>query len=318
MKKLLLLLICGSMTAVFLCFKVVEFINTPVKIDNEKIVLIKHGAGLNKIADELYEQGLVGQSWYFTLYCRINELYPKIKAGEYLIDKDISLKGLADLLTSGKVLHRRITFAEGLTVREFADILYGDEYLTDDFITPQEGDVLPETYTYFRGEKRQNIINQAVKSMKKVLQQAWDERDADLPLKSKEEMLILASIVEKETGLASERKLVASVFINRLRKDMLLQTDPTVIYALTEGKRDLGRKLTYKDLDIDSPYNTYKYKGLPPAPICCPGKDSIMAVAHPDKTQYLYFVASGSGGHNFARTLSEHNDNVRKWKALRK
>ena len=150
------------------------------------------------------------------------------------------------------------------------------------------------------------------------MQQAWDERDADLPLKNKEEMLILASIVEKETGVASERPQVASVFINRLRKGMLLQTDPTVIYALTQGKTDLRRKLTLKDLETDNPYNTYKYAGLPPTPICNPGKAAIMAVAHPDKTPYLYFVASGNGGHNFARTLAEHNDNVRQWRRLNK
>ena len=154
--------------------------------------------------------------------------------------------------------------------------------------------------------------------MQNVLEQAWQERDQNLPLQSKEELLILASIVEKETGIGMERAQVASVFVNRLRLGMLLQTDPTVIYALTNGKEDLNRPLTRKDLSIDSPYNTYKYAGLPPTPICNPGKDAIYAAAHPSETPYLYFVASGNGGHNFAATLSEHNENVRKWRELNK
>ena len=225
------------------------------------------------------------------------------------------MEKLADILASGKVYLRKITFAEGLTSREIADILYQNEILEGDFELPPEGSFLPETYTFSRGDTRQSIINQGVAAMNKVLEQAWQEKDADLPLKNKEEMLILASIVEKETGVAAERPQVASVFVNRLKKGMLLQTDPTVIYALTLGKSDLGRDLRSKDLSVDSPYNTYKYAGLPPTPICSPGKAAIMAVAHPDKTPYLYFVASGTGGHNFARTLQEHNVNVRKWRA---
>ena len=183
-----------------------------------------------------------------------------------------------------------------------------------DFDALKEGEFLPETYTFSRGEERQKIAAQGKLAMQKVLQQAWDGRDADLPLKNKEELLILASIVEKETGVPEERPQVASVFVNRLKKGMLLQTDPTVIYAVTKGEYDLGRPLLRRDLEVDSPYNTYKYAGLPPTPICSPGAASIMAAAHPDKTPYLYFVASGTGGHNFARTLNEHNANVKKWR----
>ncbi|MBR2033284.1 MAG: endolytic transglycosylase MltG, partial [Alphaproteobacteria bacterium] len=155
---------------------------------------------------------------------------------------------------------------------------------------------------------------QAKDAMNKALDKAWENKDEHLPIKNKKQLLILASIIEKETGVAEERGLVASVFVNRLRKGMKLQTDPTVIYALTKGKKELGRVLLRKDLEIDSLYNTYKYYGLPPAPICNPGKDSLKAAANPEISNYLYFVASGNGGHNFATSLNEHNKNVKAWK----
>jgi UPF0755 protein len=319
MKKALLLLKISffilGFAAVLLYFYVLNILQTPMTVDAPKLVQIESGASLAKIARTLRQNGLIKKDFYFILYSKINKIYPKIKAGEYLIDEDVTLEKLADILASGKVYLRKITFAEGLTSREIADILYQNELLEGDFELPPEGSFLPETYTFSRGDTRQSIINQGVAAMNKVLEQAWQEKDADLPLKNKEEMLILASIVEKETGVAAERPQVASVFVNRLKKGMLLQTDPTLIYALTLGKSDLGRDLRTRDLAVDSPYNTYKYAGLPPTPICSPGKAAIMAVAHPDKTPYLYFVASGTGGHNFARTLQEHNVNVRKWRA---
>ena len=319
MKKALLLLKISffilGFAAVLLYFYVLNILQTPMAVDAPKLIQIESGASLAKIARTLRQNGLIKKDFYFILYSKINKIYPKIKAGEYLIDEDVTLEKLADILASGKVYLRKITFAEGLNAREIADILYQNEILEGDFDVPPEGAFLPETYTFSRGDTRQSIINQGVAAMNKVLEQAWQEKDADLPLRNKEEMLILASIVEKETGVAAERPQVASVFVNRLKKGMLLQTDPTVIYALTLGKSDLGRDLRSKDLAVDSPYNTYKYAGLPPTPICSPGKAAIMAVAHPDKTPYLYFVASGTGGHNFARTLQEHNANVRKWRA---
>ena len=179
--------------------------------------------------------------------------------------------------------------------------------------------MLPETYTFSKGTSKTDIIKQAQKSLQTNLHKAWENRAADLPLKSPDELLILASIIEKETGLHSERAKVASVFINRLNKKMLLQTDPTVISAITLGKQDLGRSLKRKDLQIDSPYNTYKYAGLPPKPICNAGIEAIKAAANPLTTPYFYFVADGDGGHNFSKTLSEHNENVQKWiKKIRK
>ena len=175
----------------------------------------------------------------------------------------------------------------------------------------QEGDVLPETYHFSRGESRNSILAKAKTAMKNELAAAFAGRDKDLPLTTEKELLTLASSVEKETGLASERGKVASVFVNRLNLGMKLQTDPTVIYAVTNGQMNLGRPLYKKDLTADSPYNTYVYAGLPPAPIRSPGREAIRAAAHPEKTKYLYFVADGlSGGHRFARSLTEHNKNV--------
>lgn len=317
MKKLLLLiLLMGSAATVFLYDYA---INQPLKISEDTLFLVNKGDSLNKIAQSLQDKKLVNDKYIFILFSKINRIYPQIKAGEYLFNGEFSIKQTAEKLSSGKVYLRKVTFPEGLTSTEIAKILHKENFLSkDEFAAPAEGSILPETYTYMRGDSPEKIIKQAQKAMQNVLEQAWQERDQNLPLKSKEELLILASIVEKETGIGMERAQVASVFVNRLRLGMLLQTDPTVIYALTNGKEDLNRPLTRKDLSIDSPYNTYKYAGLPPTPICNPGKDAIYAAAHPSETPYLYFVASGNGGHNFAATLSEHNENVRKWRELNK
>lgn len=317
MKKLLLLLLIIGCAATAFLFD--YFVNLPLPVAKDVLFLVQKGDSLNKIAQSLEEQKLINNKYLFILYSKINKIYPKVKAGEYLIDKDVSIAQIAEKLKSGKVYLRKITFPEGLTSAEITDLLQDDEFLSkEDFETPQEGSILPETYTFIRGDSPKKVLAQAQKSMAEVLEQAWNERAENLPLKSKEELLILASIVEKETGVGSERAQVAAVFVNRLRLGMLLQTDPTVIYAVTMGKEELNRPLTRKDLAIDSPYNTYKYAGLPPAPICNPGKEAIFAAAHPADSEYLYFVASGTGGHNFAATLSEHNENVRKWRELNK
>lgn len=315
-KLLLLLLLLGCAATVFLYDYA---INKPVFTADDTLFLVKKGDSLPKIAQALQDSGLVENKYLFIVYAKISKLYPQIKAGEYLVENGSSLVKVGEKLTSGKVYLRKVTFPEGLTSKEAVDILQKTEFLAPQKAEiPAEGSILPETYTFIRDDAPQKVIAQAQKAMADILEQAWNERDKDLPLKNKEEMLILASIVEKETGVASERAQVASVFVNRLRLGMLLQTDPTVIYAVTGGKEELNRPLTRKDLAIDSPYNTYKYTGLPPTPICNPGREAIFAVAHPDKTPYLYFVASGSGGHNFAVTLSEHNENVRKWRELNK
>lgn len=318
MKKLLFLLILLAGITAFLYAYSQKILFEKQIINQEIVFKINKGDTLKKISNNLKNKGIIVNDWAFVLYVRLANIYPKIKAGEYLISEPVSMVDIADILSKGSVYYRKITFPEGITSHEIKEILMNNEFLTGEIEDIEEGEFLPETYTFSRGASRQSIINQAKKSLSNILDEAWNNRDITLPLKSKEELLILASIVEKETGLPKERPQVASVFVNRLKIGMLLQTDPTVIYAVTLGKKDLGRPIYKKDLSIDSPYNTYKYAGLPPTPICNPGKDAILAAAKPDTTPYLYFVASGSGGHNFAKTLAEHNKNVQKWRALSK
>ena len=318
MKKLLFLLILLAGITAFLYAYSQKILFEKQIINQEIVFQINKGDTLKKISNNLKNKGIIVNDWAFVLYVRLANIYPKIKAGEYLISEPVSMVDIADILSKGSVYYRKITFPEGITSHEIKEILMNNEFLTGEIEDIEEGEFLPETYTFSRGASRQSIINQAKKSLSNILDEAWNNRDITLPLKSKEELLILASIVEKETGLPKERPQVASVFVNRLKIGMLLQTDPTVIYAVTLGKKDLGRPIYKKDLAIDSPYNTYKYAGLPPTPICNPGKDAILAAAKPDTTPYLYFVASGSGGHNFAKTLAEHNKNVQKWRAISK
>lgn len=318
MKKLLFLVILLAGITAFLYMYSKKILFEKQDIDTEIVFQINRGDTLEEIANTLKDNDLIAEKWHFILYAKLIKVYPKIKAGEYLISESVSMMELIDILSKGKVYYRKVTFPEGITSREIKEILMANEFLTGEIEDIKEGVFLPETYTFSRGASRQSIVNQATKSLSNILDTAWNNRDKTLPLKSKEELLILASIVEKETGIPEERAQVASVFVNRLKIGMLLQTDPTVIYAVTLGKEDLGRPIYKKDLAIDSPYNTYKYTGLPPTPICNPGKDAILATANPDTTPYLYFVASGNGGHNFAKTLIEHNKNVQKWRAISK
>ena len=314
MKKLLLLFVIAILTAVFLCIKADEVISTPQKVSGEVVFQINKGDSLQKIAEELADKGLVRDAKYFFWYAKWRKIYPKIKAGEYMIDKDVNFADVAEVLQSGKFYWRKVTIPEGLTAAQIKEILQNNEFLTGEIPDFGEGEILPETYTFMKGETRENIVNQAKKALDDTIKEIWAQRAENLPLKTPQELLILASIVEKETGLPDERDMVASVFVNRLKIGMRLQTDPTVIYAITQGKSELGRPLYKKDLSFDSPYNTYLYEGLPPTPICAAGKEAIYAAAHPLNTDYLYFVASGNGGHNFAKSLSEHNKNVQIWR----
>jgi len=275
-------------------------------------VTVPKGAGTAQTASILAENGVIADARLFMLFARLNGIAGKIKAGEYLFFGDVTLKEAAEKLVKGEVIVRSLTIPEGKALAEIKQILENNPYLTGEItLAVKEGEILPETYHFNKGESRNSILVKAKAAMKKELAAAFAAREEGGVLKSEEELLILASIVEKETGLAEERAKVASVFVNRLNLGMKLQTDPTVIYAITDGKMNLGRPLYRKDLSFDSPYNTYVYAGLPPAPICSPGKAALQAAAHPERTKYLYFVADGvTGGHRFARTLSEHNANV--------
>ncbi len=296
----------------------------PNNLKKSVIITIPRGANIGGVADSLYYEGVIDSPLIFKIAGRLTRQDNKIKAGEYEFAPHISMKEVLDKLEEGKTYSRQITIREGLTNYEILALLNASNDLKKTNIDMLgEGRYLPETYSYSLGESNADILSRMSIAMDKVLDKAWERRADNLPIKTKKEALILASIIEKETAIPSERKRVAGVFINRLRKGMLLQTDPTVIYALTKGKHEndgqgpLGRRLLKKDLEYDSPYNTYKYAGLPPTPICNPGKASIEAALNPEEHEYIYFVADGSGGHAFAKTLSEHNANVAKWRKIR-
>jgi len=310
---LLLIALTGAAFFVYAQKKVTSVYNLAEKQE----VLIERGAGLNRTASILEQKGIIDKALWFVLYVRFKNLGNSIKAGEYAFRDNLSYQNILDKLVKGEVIARSVTIPEGKVLYEIKQIIMDNPYLTGDItIDLKEGEILPETYHFTRGEQRDAILKKARQAMKKTLAEAFEGRAENLPITSEEELLILASIVEKETGIRSERPQVASVFVNRLNLGMKLQTDPTVIYAVTNGTMVLEHPIYKRDLAYDSPYNTYVYKGLPPAPICSPGKAAIEAAAHPDETPYLYFVADGkTGGHRFGRTLAEHNENVAHYRA---
>ncbi|MBC8269146.1 MAG: endolytic transglycosylase MltG [Rhodospirillaceae bacterium] len=283
----------------------------------ETTVYIPQGSGVESIADTLTQAGVIADPLIFRLGVRLSGVDKALKAGEYAFPYGASAKVAAEVLISGKTVVHRLTVAEGLTSVEVFDLLVAAGRLEGSFDVPLEGSILPETYHYSYGDSRADLVERMVKAMDKRLTGLWAQRADGLPLKSPAEALILASIVEKETGVKDERGRVAGVFINRLSKDMRLQSDPTVVYGLNEGEGPLGRALSRADLKVNNSYNTYLIKGLPPGPICNPGLAAIKAVLNPTPTDELYFVADGNGGHVFAKTLEEHNRNAAKWRKIR-
>lgn len=288
-------------------------------------VVITKGTSVGGIAETLSYHGVINSFALFKIAARLTNQQSNLKAGEYSFQAHVSMKDVLDKLSKGETVLRQVTIPEGKTSFEVVRLLKSKEDLMQDGGTvPSEGALLPDTYAYQKAESVQSLLEHMEKAMSKVLDDAWVDRMPNLPLATKKEALVLASIVEKETGVAAERATIAGVFVNRLRKGMPLQTDPTVIYAITKGahknngKGPLGRRLLRKDLQIDSPYNTYKIVGLPPAPICNPGKDAIIASLHPEAHDYIYFVADGTGGHIFSKTLAEHNRNVSQWRKIRR
>ncbi|MAZ77018.1 MAG: aminodeoxychorismate lyase, partial [Micavibrio sp.] len=263
-----------------------------------KIVIIRSGMGAGEIAHKLEKENVIDNALLFKIAVKLNPDDTYLKAGEYEFVPHMSMASIIQKIKDGKVVDRKITVREGLTSYQVVQLLNEQDFLSGEIKEiPEEGSLLPETYQFTNGDKRTDQIKLMQKSMNEVLDKLWETRQEGLPIKTKEEALILASIVEKETGVGQERTKVAAVFINRLKKGMLLQTDPTVIYALTKGKVQnsgkgpLGRRLLRKDLEVDSLYNTYKYAGLPPSPIANPGRASIAAVLNPDTHDYIYFVA---------------------------
>ena len=292
----------------------------PGPLETSTVIVIPKGEGVSGIAERLKHEGVIADRGLFmtsVIYFTYLRGTGSLKAGEYEFRKYATLRQVLDTLVEGKSIEHKITFAEGLTSQQIVDRLRANPDLKGDILqVPAEGSLLPDTYRFQMGDTRQDIIERMEAGQKKFAEKMWEERDPDLPIDTLEEAIILASIVEKETSRADERPRIASVFHNRLRKKMRLQSDPTIIYGLVGGKGVLDGPIMQSDLDRDTPYNTYKINGLPPTPIANPGRAAIEAVLKPAKTNDLYFVADGSGGHAFAPSLEEHNKNVARWRQI--
>ena len=281
-------------------------------------IIIEEGSTVASVGRQLEKEGAIpGSARTFYLMARVFGSGDPIQAGEFEIPKGMSASGILDLLQHGKPVQRLVTVTEGMPSIIVAEKLAANQYLTGAVPQIAEGSLLPNSYSYERGEQRAAVVNRMQAAMAKALAELWPKRKPTCPLATKEEAVTLASIVEKETGKAAERPMIAGVYCNRLRIGMKLDADPTVIYPITKGK-PLGRRIKESELHSDDPYNTYAHAGLPPGPIANPGKESIAAVLNPPPTKALYFVADGTGGHVFAVTLEEHVANVKRWYAIRR
>lgn len=316
LRLFVLVVICLSGGSVFSFYSLLYEQND---IAESTVILVEKGENLNQIARRLKRDNLLNSVAVFKVAARLSGKSTQLKAGEYRIPARASAKEILDILVSGQTVVRRVTVPEGKTSRQIFDLLMQTPGLFGDLPEPPpNGSLLPETYVFSYGLPRKVILERMLSGMNKTIEELWPLRDPDLPYTTKEEALVLASIVEKETSVPAERPRIAGVFVNRLRKGMRLQTDPTVIYAVTGGTMELNRRLTHKDLRTDHPFNTYVNKGLPPVPICNPGRESIQAVLQPQKTNEIYFVADGTGGHVFSRTFEEHKRNIANWKRARR
>ena len=327
---LLILILAG--VASFGYYKIIEFVKTPVNVQADQLLTIERGTTGSKLAALFEQEKLIDDGKLLPYLLKLKPELNKIKAGTYSLENVKTVQDLLDLLNSGKEVQFNVKWIEGKTFKDWRKDLENAPHLVqtlkdksnEDIFTlldlPDvgqnlelknvEGWLYPDTYNYTPKSTDLELLKRAAERMEKALNKAWNERDEDLPLANPYEMLILASIVEKETGAADERAKVASVFLNRLKAKMKLQTDPTVIYGMGENYSGNIRK---KDLEMSTPYNTYVIDGLPPTPITMPSESSLQSVAHPEKTDFYYFVADGSGGHKFTRNLNEHNKAVQEY-----
>jgi len=296
----------------------------PGPLQDAMEIQIKRGEGIREIANRFEQEGIILSQYPFMVGAKLQNNGKPLQAGEFLIPAHYSMSNVLDVLQNGTTIQRKFTIPEGKTSWEIVQILKGVEHLTGEIVTiPPEGSLMPDTYFYAKGDTREEKIARMQSAMSDFINSQDETALKDLPFETMEEVAIMASIVEKETPVASEYPMVAGVFINRLRIGMPLQTDPTIIYGITRGKHKnegvgpLGRRLLTRDIQKDSDYNTYTRNGLTPTPICNPGRGAIEAVLNPAKHDYLYFVADGTGGHAFGKTLAEHNANVAKWRKIR-
>ena len=287
----------------------------PAPSGTQTVVLIAPHTRLTDITQQLQDAHVLNYGLVFALDLRLRQINDKIKAGEYAIPGHASMADIAAILVSGKSIQHKLTAAEGLTSGMIYKLVTGDPDLTGDAgPEPAEGTLLPETYLFTHGTTRAELLARMQKALAKFLGEKWASRAQGLPFETQQQAVILASIVEKETSLPEERRHIAAVFVNRLRDGMKLQSDPTIIYGITKGY-PLGRDIRASEIVGATPYNTYVIDGLPPSPICDPGKDSLAAVLDPEQSADLYFVATGQGGHVFAATMAEHDKNVIAYRA---
>ena len=312
-------LIAACVAAAFFYFLRVEF-DRPGPLQVSTIFAVPKGASTTSIANRLTQEGVITDRRIFMaaiFYFMRLKGEGTLKAGEYQFDKHATMREVLNTLVDGKSVQYKITFPEGWTSQRIAKRISANAEL-DGVVTviPPEGSLLPDTYSFGTKDSKDDILQRMQAAHQKFLAQVWEERDPDIMVKTPEEAVILASIVEKETGIAEERPRIAAVFHNRLRKGMRLQSDPTIIYGLFGGAGNRDHPITRDELKQKTPYNTYQINGLPPTPIGNPGRAAIEAVLKPAKTNELYFVADGTGGHDFSTTLAEHNKKVAKWRKI--
>ncbi len=327
-------LVDGTLSFVFVALVVLVVIAVALRIGFDQpgplghatVVTVPKGGNIHDIAERLEKDGVISDRRLLVAHYIASKLYgglsgdkSGIKAGDYEIRKNASVRQVLDTLVEGRAILLKVTIPEGLTSQQIVERLKAEPLLTGEIAQlPPEGSLLPDTYKFSRGMSRQELLDRMQGEHQKLIATLWERRQKDLPLKTLEQALVLASIIEKETGRSDERERVAAVFVNRLKARMRLQSDPTIIYGLVAGQGSLGRPITRADIDSRTPYNTYQIDGLPPGPICNPGRAAIEATLNPASTSDLYFVADGTGGHVFTTNLRDHNAAVQNWRRIEK
>jgi UPF0755 protein len=313
-------LLIGMLGAGGVFFHGKQKIEAPGPLQDVKIVNIPARAGMNDIAEILQREGVIDDNrWAFIGSVFALKARADLKPGEYAFQKQASLREVIGTIVEGKVVQHPVTIPEGLTSEQIIERLSENEIFSGTVREiPREGTLLPETYKFPRGTSREQVIQRLQQAQKRVLAEIWERRASDVPVKTSDQLVTLASIIEKETGKADERSRVAAVFANRLKQKMKLQSDPTIIYGLVGGKGTLGRPIKRNEIMQASPYNTYVIGGLPPGPIANPGRASLEAAANPARTRDLFFVADGNGGHSFTETYEQHQKNVARLRTMEK
>jgi UPF0755 protein len=289
----------------------------PGPLPQDRTVNIPRGLGTRDIADVLNREGVIDQPWVFFGGVLALKAREDLKAGEYQFKAHSSISDVVATMVEGRVVAHQLSVPEGLTSQQIVSRLMEDDVLTGDVRNvPREGSLLPDTYNFSRGFTREQMIERMQQAQARLVHEVWERRASDLPIKTPDQLVVLASLVEKETGKPEERSRVAAVFVNRLKQKMKLQSDPTIIYGLVGGKGTLGRPIMKSEITQATPYNTYMIDGLPPGPISNPGRASLEAAANPARTREIYFVADGIGGHAFAETYEQHQKNVARLRSM--